>query len=273
MTYDTAYDVGIAAPVPRRSALHRLRGAPFVSISILGIWILAALVGPIVVGSDVSKIDLLNNLRPPCGFGDCAGHLLGTDQFGRDMLARVIGGARVALIVAFASVGIAGVIGVALGMVAGYMGGIADSIISRFADVALAFPVVLLALLFAVRYGPSLTNVVVIIVLLFWGRFTRVTRAETIVLKELDFVESSRAQGAGSLRIMSTHILLNVLPSALVLATLQVGWAILTEASLSFLGAGVPPPSPAWGRWSPTVATCSRPRGGCRSCPASRSSS
>lgn len=248
MTYDAAYEGDAAISQPRGgSCRHVLRGVPVVSIAFLALWVIAAIAGPIVFGTDVSKIDLLNNLKPPCGFGACGGHLLGTDQFGRDMLARVVGGARVALIVAVASVGIAGVIGVSLGLLAGYKGGIADSFISRLADVALAFPVVLLALLFAVRYGPSLENVVVIIILLFWGRFTRVTRAETIVLKELDFVESARAQGAGSLRIMSTHILRNVLPSALVLATLQVGWAILTEASLSFLGAGVPPPRPAWG--------------------------
>lgn len=239
-----------AALSRRRSGLRglrRIRSRPYLSLGVLAVWVVAAVAGPIMWGDDVSKIALLDTLKPPCGFGECSGHLLGTDQFGRDMLARVAGGARVALIVALASVAIAGAIGVALGVIAGYVGGIIDSVISRVTDVALAFPVVLLALLFAVRYGPSLTNVVVIIVVLFWGRFARVARAETIVLKELDFVESARAQGAGPLRIMSTHILVNVLPSTLVLATLQVGWAILTEASLSFLGAGVPPPRPAWG--------------------------
>jgi peptide/nickel transport system permease protein len=172
-----------------RTRLRLFGGTPWLSLGVLVVWVVAALVGPTLYGTDVSKIDLLHNLRPPCGFGACQGHLLGTDQFGRDMLARVVGGARVALIVAVASVAIAGAIGITLGVVAGYVGGFVDSVISRITDVALAFPVVLLALLFAVRYGPSLTNVVVIIVVLFWGRFTRVTRAETIVLKQLDFVE------------------------------------------------------------------------------------
>lgn len=230
-----------------RLRLRYPRHVPVVSLAVLALWVIAAIVGAFGWAGDENKIDLLHTLTPPCGFGHCAGHLLGTDQFGRDMLARIVGGAGIALIIALLSVGLAAIVGLALGIVAGYAGGITDSIVSRITDVALAFPVFLLALLVAVRFGPSLTDVIVIIAVLFWGRFARVARAETLVLRELDFVESARAQGAGSVRIMSTHILLNVLPSMLVLATLQVGWAIVTEASLSFLGAGVPPPSPAWG--------------------------
>lgn len=230
-----------------RSRLRSLRRLPILSSAVLVVWVLAALFGPSIWGDEATEIDLINGLKPPCAFGDCAGHVLGTDQFGRDMLARIVGGARVALIIALASVGLAGVIGLTVGVIAGYVGGVVDSVLSRLADLALAVPVVLLALLFAVQFGPSLRSVVLIIVILLWGRFARVARAETLVLKELGFVESARAQGAGSLRIMSTHILLNVLPPILVLATLQTGWAILTEAALSFLGAGVPPPDPAWG--------------------------
>ena len=246
-----AYDAELLMNRPDRDArLRRLRyprHVPVLSLTVLVVWVLAAVFGPFIWGGQENKIDLLHTLTPPCGFGACHGHLLGTDQFGRDMLARIVGGAGYALIVALASVGLAGVAGLSLGILAGYLGGIWDSIISRIADVALAFPVFLLALLVAVRFGPSLTDVIVIIAVLFWGRFARVARAETLVLKELDFVESARAQGAGSIRIMFTHVLRNVMPSMLVLATLQVGWAIVTEASLSFLGAGIPPPAPAWG--------------------------
>lgn len=223
------------------------RHLPLVSATLLAIWVLAALIGPIIWGTEAEQIDLANSLAPPCGFGDCQGHLLGTDQFGRDVLARLIVGARVALIIALASVLIAGTIGLTFGLIAGYVGGLADSILSRLADLALAFPVVLLALLFAVQLGASLRGVVFIIVILLWGRFARVARAETLVLKELGFVESARAQGASTARIIAVHVLPNVLPAILVLATLQMGWAILTEAALSFLGAGVPPPAPAWG--------------------------
>ena len=234
-------------PPARSSFRLRYSRLPIVSVAVLVLWVLAALVGPKIWGQESTEIDLINGLKPPCGFGDCGHHLLGTDQFGRDMLARIIGGARVALIIAVASVGLAGVLGMTLGVIAGYTRGVTDSVISRIADLALAFPVVLLALLFAVRFGPSLRSVVIIIIILLWGRFARVARAETLVLRELGFVESARAQGAGTLRIMARHIVPNVLPPVLVLATLQTGWAILTEASLSFLGAGVPPPRPAWG--------------------------
>jgi peptide/nickel transport system permease protein len=231
---------------PRRAG-GLFHGAPVIPLLILVAWIVAALIGPVLTGSAATRIALNESLHPPVGFGGSPDHLLGTDQFGRDMLARLLGGARVALVVAAASVGIAGILGLVFGILAGYLGGLVDSVISRVADVVLALPVVLLALLFAVRFGPSLLNVVVIIVILFWGRFARLARGETMVLRELDFVESARAQGASGLRIMATHVALNVLPSLLVLATLQTGWAILTEASLSFLGAGIPPPAPAWG--------------------------
>lgn len=220
---------------------------PVASIAIIVVFVLAAVVGPMLVGDAATQMSLADRLQPPVGFGGSWDHFLGTDKLGRDILARTLGGARVALIVAAASVGLAGLAGLALGVIGGYLGGWRDSLISRVVDISLAFPIVLIALLFAVKFGPSFWNVILVIVLLLWARFARLARGEAVVLREREFVEAARAVGASRSSILVAHIIPNVAGPVLILATLQVGWAILTESSLSFLGAGVPPPAPAWG--------------------------
>lgn len=190
---------------------------------------------------------LVDRLKPPLLWGGTWSHPLGTDDLGRDILARVIVGARVSLAVAVAGVGLAGVVGTAAGLVAGYAGGWPDSALMRLVDVTLSLPVILLAMLAAVRFGPSTVNVVIVVAFLLWARFARLARGEALALKVRPFVEGARAVGAGHTRVLLVHIMPNLLSSVIVLASLQVGWAILTEASLSFLGAGVPPPQPAWG--------------------------
>lgn len=220
---------------------------PVVSLTAIVLFVLAAIFGPIIVGETSTSMSLADRLAPPVGFGGTWEHPLGTDKLGRDMLARVIGGSRVALIVALASVSIAGILGLGLGVLAGYRGGWRDTLIMRLVDLTLAFPVVLLALLFAVQFGPSLTNVIGVIVLLLWARFARLARGDALSLRAREFVVASKAIGTSDTSILVRHITPNVLPPIIVLATLQIGWAILTESALSFLGAGVPPPAPAWG--------------------------
>ena len=172
---------------------------------------------------------------------------LGTDALGRDILSRIIKGAQVSMSVAAGTVLLAGSIGTTLGSIAGYFGGWVDTVIMRLVDGWLAFPAILIALVFAVTVGPSVTVVVAVMALILWARYARLVRGEVLSLKERDFIALARVAGGSPLRIMASHLLPNVLNSVIVLSTLQIGWAITVEATLSFLGAGVPPPTPTWG--------------------------
>ncbi len=172
---------------------------------------------------------------------------LGTDVLGRDILSRIIKGAQVSMSVAAGTVLLAGSIGTTLGSIAGYFGGWVDTVIMRLVDGWLAFPAILIALVFAVTVGPSVTVVVSVMALILWARYARLVRGEVLSLKERDFIALARVAGGSPLRIMASHLLPNVLNSVIVLSTLQIGWAITVEGTLSFLGAGVPPPTPTWG--------------------------
>lgn len=197
---------------------------------------------------DPIEVALRKRLMPPFWLsGGSLDYPLGTDTFGRDILSRIILGSRISLIVSLAVVGLGGIVGTFLGLLAGYFGNWVDAVIMRIVDGIFAFPTVLLAMLLAVALKPSLTNVIVIISLVFWGRFARLVRGEVLSWKTRDFVALARVAGAGPLQIMFRHILPNVLDTAVVMATLQVGYVILLEAALSFLGVGVPPPTPSWG--------------------------
>jgi len=189
-----------------------------------------------------NRIDVGNILRPPS-----AAHPLGTDDLGRDVLARMAHGARISLSVGFVAVGIATVLGLVVGLLAGYYGGRVESVLMRFVDVMLCFPTFFLILSVVAFIGPSIWNIMVIIGLTGWMGVARLVRAETLSLKERDFIAAARAQGAGTGRIMFRHILPNTLAPILVAATLGVAGAILTESALSFLGIGVQPPTPSWG--------------------------
>jgi peptide/nickel transport system permease protein len=172
---------------------------------------------------------------------------LGTDPVGRDILSRLIIGTQITLAVSTAALLVGAIAGTALGLIAGYFGGIADKIIMRLADVAIGFPIILLAVLLAVVSGPRAENIVISVGLILWSRFARVVRAEVLSLRERDYVALARVSGASSGQIIRWHLLPNVMNTVVVLASLQIGFTILTEASLSFLGAGIPPPAPAWG--------------------------
>lgn len=179
--------------------------------------------------------------------GGTAEHLLGTDKQGRDILSRIIYGARVSLTVAAISIGMAGLIGTTLGLVAGYFGGNIDHLVMRLVDIGLSMPAILFALVLATVLGPSFQTVVIVIVIIFWSRYARLVRGETLSIKSQDFVARSRVNGASHARIIVRHIFPNVVNTITVLATLEVGQVILLESTLSFLGAGLPRPTPAWG--------------------------
>ena len=175
-------------------------------------------------------------------------YLLGTDHLGRDLLTRTIHGARISLIMAAVTLGVGGTIGIALGLLAGWYGRFVDEFIMRLVDIELAVPLILVALVLVVALGgPSLTIIVGLLAIWIWPRFARMVRGEVLRLKEMDYVALARVSGASTWRIMLVHLFPGTINTVIVVATLQVGTVILVEASLSFLGAGVPPPTPAWG--------------------------
>jgi peptide/nickel transport system permease protein len=192
--------------------------------------------------------DLLRFMQPP-GYVDEADrtYWLGTDEQGRDILSRIIWGARVSLMVGATTVLVSGLIGVTIGLIAGYFGGWVDTICSRIIDTFLAVPFILLAISLVAILGPSLQNIIVVIALRTWIVYARVVRGEVLSLKEREFVIGARAVGCQTLRILTRYLLPSVMPSAIVIATLYLGRMIIIESALSFLGLGVPPPTPTWG--------------------------
>ena len=172
---------------------------------------------------------------------------LGTDKQGRDLLTRMMHGARISLAVSCLAILVGGFLGTTLGMLAAFRGGITDAFLMRIVDIKLAFPSILLALTLVVAIGSGFSTVVIVIALLLWARYARVVRGEALAIKERDFIDRARVAGASNMRIMGRHIFPNVFNTVIVLATLEVGHVIILEATLSFLGAGIPRPQPAWG--------------------------
>jgi peptide/nickel transport system permease protein len=221
---------------------------PWFSASVLVIVVILGVFGPFIEPHNPTKINLAHTLVPPVfSHGGSWKYILGTDQLGRDVLSRLIGGARISLLVGLIVVVISGVVGLAVGVVAGYFGGRLDVLLMRITDAALAFPVLLLALVMVPVFGASARNVIVILAVAGWANYARVVRSEVASLRTTEFVSMSRVMGGRSFWIMRRHLLPNVVGSMLVLATLQLGLAIIAEGSLSFLGLGVPPPTPDWG--------------------------
>jgi peptide/nickel transport system permease protein len=233
----------VAAPARRRG-----RRLPVVPAGIVVVFVLMAVFAGVLAPADPYEQSLRAKLRPP-GWeaGGSFSHPLGTDRLGRDLLARVVHGARVSLAAGAVTVLLSGAFGAAVGLLAGYHGGRVDAVLMRATDATLSFPVILLALVLAVTVGPSFLNVVIAIAVILWARFARVIRGEVLSLMERDFVGQARIAGCSGWRIITRHLLPNTLNTLVVLLTLQVGYVIILEASLSFLGAGIPPPTPAWG--------------------------
>jgi len=223
----------------RRLFRNRLAAGGGIVIALLFV---VAAVPSLVTDRDPNRIDILRILAPPS-----AEHPLGTDELGRDVLSRMVHGGRISLEVGFVATGIATAIGLVVGLIAGFYGRWVDGVLMRFVDIMLCFPSFFLILAVIAFLGPSIINIMVVIGLTHWMGAARLIRAETLSLKERDFVAAARAQGAGNLRIIFRHILPNALAPVLVWATLGVAGAILVESSLSFLGIGVQPPTPSWG--------------------------
>jgi peptide/nickel transport system permease protein len=215
--------------------------------TVLLIMLVGAIFAPQIAPYDPLQTSLSARLQPPAFAGGTDAHLLGTDKLGRDVLSRIIYGARVSLSVSLLVILITGTLGTALGIISGYFGGWLDSLLMRITDISLAFPGILIALLLAVILGPSFTTVVLAISLLGWAAYARLIRGEVLKLRNADFVLQARIVGCSPLRIMLTHIFPNVVNPMLILATLSVGLVILIESALSYLGAGIPPPTPTWG--------------------------
>jgi peptide/nickel transport system permease protein len=238
-----------AAPddaAPERRELRRLPWTAFVIIAVLGV---LAVFAPVIATHSPTEQSLPDKLRPPAWQqGGSGTHLLGTDMLGRDLFSRLVHGARVSLTVALFALLSGGLIGLGVGIVAGYVGGRTDSALMRIVDATLTFPTILIALLLAVSLGAGLRTIVLAITVIIWARFARVVRGEVLTVKTRDFVALARVHGCSHVRIMAVHIVPNVLNTFMVLLTLHIGFVIIVEASLSFLGAGIPPPTPSWGQ-------------------------
>ncbi len=204
---------------------------------------MVALLAPHISPHDPLAVDMTIRREPP----GTPGYLLGTDNMGRDLLSRIIWGSRISIQVGIVATGIGIALGTVMGLLAGFYRGIIETLLLRFIDILICFPTLLLALAIVAILGPAIRNVMVAVGVTQAPRFARIVRASVLSVREMEYVESANALGASSLRVMFRHLLPNALTGAVVFATLSVGAAILTEATLSFLGLGVPPPTPTWG--------------------------
>ncbi len=223
---------------------------PYIStaVLVLVLVLLVAIFAPLIAPHDPEVGRLPNKLIPPMWQEGGTGEFpLGTDTLGRDIFTRILYGARVSLMVAVLATGLAGVLGTIVGLLAGFYRGWVETILMRITDITLALPLMLMAIVLVALLGASLTNVLWVIVILLWPYYARQIRGEALAVSEEDFVDLARVAGVSNLRILWRHVLPNVMPTILVLVTLQVALIILLEASLSFLGVGIPPPTPAWG--------------------------
>lgn len=225
----------------------RVSPSGVLGVAILTILVLGAAFGPLLWRVDPQAQDLVNRLAPPLGFGGDRAHPLGTDTLGRDTLALLIAGARVSLPLAAGATAVAGVVGVTLGMLAGFRGGWANRVVSWLADVQLAIPFVVFAIVMTVVIGNSVTNVLATLIVTGWVAYAQVVGLQARTLRSAEWVEAARALGASPTRVLLRHILPNVAGTAIVLATQQAGAMILYEASLSFLGLGVGGNTVTWG--------------------------
>ena len=245
MTIDSAV-ANEPAAVARRA--RDGRWPPMVPLAIVSALVLCAILAPLLAPHSPVEGSLGERLAPPIGMeGAKAGHALGTDRHGRDTLSRLVYGARISLLVSVIGISLTGALGSFIGLLAGFLGGWVDTLLMRLVDISLSLPGILIAVLLSVVFEPSFTNVIIVVVFLLWPSYARLVRGETLGLKQQEFVALARVAGCSSLTIMFRHVVPNLAPSILVLATLHVGYVIVLEAALSFLGVGIPPPTPSWG--------------------------
>ncbi|AUH66703.1 Glutathione transport system permease protein GsiD [Paracoccus haematequi] len=238
--------MSITSDIPvRQNALwlaFRRNRLSWVGLALLAVIVCAAVFAPLLAPYDPLEQHIVNRLQPPS-----AEFWLGTDTYGRDVLSRLIYGARVSLVVGFVAILIAMVVGSAIGILSGFIGGVFDRVVMSFLDVMLSFPTLLLGLMIAAMLGASFENLVIAIAITEIAPFARVARAPTIALKQRDFIEAGRAMGYSNPRLMGLHIFPNMVSEVVVMGSMWMASAIRTEASLSFIGLGVPPPTPTWG--------------------------
>jgi peptide/nickel transport system permease protein len=219
-----------------------------IPLTVLILLVLAAIFAEFLAPYPPNQLQMPHRLRPPFFIkGGSSEHILGTDKLGRDILSRTIFGARVSLSISVMVILASAGIGSILGIIGGYLGGALEAVLMRITDIFMAFPPLLIAILFAASLGPSFTTVWMALCLLGWAPYARLIRGEALRLREADFVAQARIIGSSALRIMARHIFPNIINPLIIMATLQVGLVILMEAVLSFLGAGIPPPTPSWG--------------------------
>ena len=226
---------GVRAIRPQRTLL-------WIGASIVALTALAAIAGPLLMPYDPASQELALRLEGPSGT-----HLFGLDELGRDILARVLAGARISFLVGLTVVSFSAFIGTMLGAMAAYFGGVVDDLVSRIVDVLLAFPGLLLAIALVAVLGPSLGNVLFALTIIGWVGYARLVRGQVLRAREFEYVQAARALGAGAGRVLWRHLIPTALPAVVVQATLGMAGAIISEAALSFLGLGVQPPTPSWG--------------------------
>ena len=244
-TASSKWTTRFGLPLRRRMARWL---TPKVALTIIGLFFFAAIFAPWITPYDPVDNSIVDALQPPFWVeGGSTAHLLGTDEFGRDVFTRLIYGGRITFSVAFLALGISLTIGTIIGLVAGFSGGWVDTALMRLVDIGLAVPQLLVALVVSIVLGPSFRNTILILGLLFWTQIARLVRGEALAVQNREFVRYSNAIGVPRALILLKHIFPNVLPTLMVATTLEIGSVVLTEASLSFLGAGLPPPQPSWG--------------------------
>jgi ABC-type dipeptide/oligopeptide/nickel transport system permease subunit len=249
-----AYPAAALEMAPRRERSRVYRKLVRHPLTLLGSLVLLGIVGaavfaPVVAPHDPARQSLIRRFTPPVwAKGGDLRYALGTDQVGRDILSRIVHGARISLLVGVSAVAVSVLVGVSMGLISGAVGGRVDTALMTVVDVTLSFPQLLLALGFVAVLGPSLGNIILVLGLTGWERYARVVRAEVLALREKDFVEAARAVGVGPLRLLWRHLLPNTFSSIVVMSTLQVAQAILQEAALSFLGLGTGATYPTWGQ-------------------------
>lgn len=245
-------DVTPAAPPPARRGSVFFRELRHSGIALFGLIMLVIIVGtavfaPLIAPHDPTEQALSGRLLPPLLFGGTTEHPLGTDQLGRDLLSRMLYGARVSLFIAASVVAVAGAIGISLGLLAGYLGGWVDTVIMRAADMQLAFPGILLDVVILYALGPSAKLLIIVLSLNGWMIYARITRSLVLPLRRSEYIEAAEIAGAGPVRVMRRHILPNLASPLMTLVVLEFARIILAEAALSFLGYGIQPPNSSWG--------------------------